>query len=591
MFAQIVFDSKDLRDYIFSYLYSFDKLIESDNVYAFEIHKNKKKFTKLITDYTMNDAVEYNSVNLVKWLHNNGYNCTEYAMDIAASEGNIELLDFLHNNRSEGCSTDAFIYAVEENQIEAIEWLHHNRLEDIPHTIYKKAMDIAIINGHLELSKYIYNIYTNRFDNEDCFNFRVISTAISSGNLSLVEWLDDKCKYYSYKETWIAAKNGNDEILHWLLNNRNSETVITKNLTPIYSIYSVETNIDKTLVYACDGGHLSIVKFLCKNTTDSKILQEGVNMASLNGHIDIINYLDNFYKDTNKNSYKNIYSKSVLTYAAKGGHLNIIKFIQKKSKSTKISNKNAMDYAALNGYLHIIEWLHNNRNEGCSIAALYNACKKGHFNIVKWLTHNKPELNCGKKAIDYAAAMGHYNIVEWLYNNRSEGCSKAALNSAAMNGYLPIVEFLHKHGELSTIDAMNNAAMNGHLHIVKWLHENREEGCTTDAMDFAALHGHLKVVKWLHENREEGCTTNAMDLAASHGYLEIVKWLHENRQEGCTTNAIDLAAKHGHILVIKFLLRERKEGYTYYAIKEAYKNNYITIAKLLREHYQDNIII
>ncbi len=585
MSAQIVFDSKDLREYIFSYLYSFDKLIETDNVYAFEIHKNKKKFTELINDYTMNDAVEYNSVNLVKWLHNNGYNCTEYAMDIAASEGNIELLEFLHNNRTEGCSTDAFIYAVEENQIEVIEWLHKNRLEDIPHTIYKNAIDIAIINGDLELTKYLYNIYINRFENEDCFNFRVISTAISSGNLLLVQWLDDKCKYYSHKESWIAAKKGYDEILYWLLKNRNSENVVKRDLTPIYSIYSVETNIDKTLVYACDGGHLSIVKFLCKYTTDSKILQEGVNMAALNGYIDIIIYLHNFYKDSNKNSYKNIYGKSVLTYAAKGGHLNIIKFIQKKSKSTKISNKNAMDYAALNGYLHIIEWLHNNRSEGCSIAALYNACKKGHFNIVKWLTYNKPELYCGKKAIDYAAAMGHYNIVEWLYINRNEGCSKAALNSSAMNGYLPIVEFLHQHGEICTIDAMNNAAMNGHLHIVKWLHENREEGCTTDAIDFAASHGHLEIVKWLHKNRYEGCTTNAMDLAASHGYLEIVKWLHENRNEGCTTNAIDLAAKHGHILVIKFLMRERKEGDTYFAIKEAYENNYITIAKLLRQHY------
>ena len=44
MSIQKVFDNKDLREYILSYLYSFDKIIELDKVYIFELHKHNKNF-------------------------------------------------------------------------------------------------------------------------------------------------------------------------------------------------------------------------------------------------------------------------------------------------------------------------------------------------------------------------------------------------------------------------------------------------------------------------------------------------------------------------------------------------------------------
>ena len=98
MSAQKVFDNEDLREYILSFLYSFDKIIELDKVSIFEYHKNKAEFTKLITEETMNLAVEYGSFKLVKWLHyNSAEGCTEFAMDIAANNGNLEILEFLHN--------------------------------------------------------------------------------------------------------------------------------------------------------------------------------------------------------------------------------------------------------------------------------------------------------------------------------------------------------------------------------------------------------------------------------------------------------------------------------------------------------------
>jgi len=213
MSVEIVFNNKDLRDYIFSYIYSFEKLLELDYVYAFEIHKNNKLFTRWISDYTMNDVVEYENIKLLNWLHNNNYNCTEYAMDIAASKGNIEILNFLHNNRNEGCSIDAFLYAIEENQIETIKWLHDNRLNDITRESYKYGIDITINNGNLKLTQYLYTIYCDRFNNKNPFSYNVICNAINSGNLLLIEWLSSVCNYYSYREILLSAKHGNLDIL------------------------------------------------------------------------------------------------------------------------------------------------------------------------------------------------------------------------------------------------------------------------------------------------------------------------------------------------------------------------------------------
>ena len=92
---QKVFENEDLRAYILSYLYSFEKILELDMVNIFEFHKENPEFTKLIDELTMNTAAEYGSIKIIKWLHyNRCEGCTEYAMDIAADDGNLEILEF-----------------------------------------------------------------------------------------------------------------------------------------------------------------------------------------------------------------------------------------------------------------------------------------------------------------------------------------------------------------------------------------------------------------------------------------------------------------------------------------------------------------
>ena len=44
-----------------------------------------------------------------------------------------------------------------------------------------------------------------------------------------------------------------------------------------------------------------------------------------------------------------------------------------------------MDYAAKHGHLNIIKWLHENRTEGCTSYAIESAARNGYLDIVKWL--------------------------------------------------------------------------------------------------------------------------------------------------------------------------------------------------------------
>lgn len=83
----------------------------------------------------------------------------------------------------------------------------------------------------------------------------------------------------------------------------------------------------------------------------------------------------------------------------------------------------------------------------------------------------------------------------FLHKNRSEGATAAAIDSAALTGHLRILQWLTENmpGLAATTAAMDGAAYSGHLEVVRFLHEARREGCTTEAMDSASRRGNFEV--------------------------------------------------------------------------------------------------
>jgi hypothetical protein len=54
-----------------------------------------------------------------------------------------------------------------------------------------------------------------------------------------------------------------------------------------------------------------------------------------------------------------------------------------KNNDKLILTVNAMNYAARNGHLEVIKWLHINRSEGCTDDAINWAAAKGHLEVIK----------------------------------------------------------------------------------------------------------------------------------------------------------------------------------------------------------------
>jgi ankyrin repeat protein len=102
----------------------------------------------------------------------------------------------------------------------------------------------------------------------------------------------------------------------------------------------------------------------------------------------------------------------------------------------------AMDTAAAYGYIDVVQFLHENRNEGCTIDAIDNAAKNGHLEVVQYLYKNRKE-GCTTYAIDMAAKYGYFDVVQFLLDKQR--FSSSAILLAEENGHSEVVQLLKLH--------------------------------------------------------------------------------------------------------------------------------------------------
>lgn len=261
----------------------------------------------------------------------------------------------------------------------------------------------------------------------------------------------------------------------------------------------------------------------------------------------------------------------VMDFAARNGHLEILKWLHATERLSGCSTR-SMDDAAMNGHLEIVQWLHENRSEGCTKKAMDYAAKNGHLAIVSWLHANRAE-GCTTKAMDLAAQNGYLKMLVWLDANRGEGCSSSAINHAAAGGHLDAVEWLCEHRkEECKSTAMINAARNGHVHILEYLGVHFPalfESVGAKMVHAATAKGHLAVLNWLitalpmKSLKCEESNGSWMDVAAEYGQVSILHWFHEHSTalpmgidgnlSACTVDAIEKAAGNGHSEVLEYL--------------------------------------
>ncbi|EGG22049.1 hypothetical protein DFA_01938 [Cavenderia fasciculata] len=331
---------------------------------------------------------------------------------------------------------------------------------------------------------------------------------------------------------------------------------------------------------ASQKGYLNIVQWLHANRLEGTT-KRAVVEASLNGHLSILKWLIEIRKENNY-SHNN-----ALFNAARYGHLDVVKYLHGIGLTGITTSP--MDYACENNHLDIVKFLRENRTEGCSDLSIDWAAENGHAEMVEYLLTNKLVERFSKESCLIAATRGHYKVIQLLHQYQStcnlvdfNPFTPKVLDKAAKNGHLNIVQYLIEHRkEGGTSKAIDSSSKAGHYEIVKYLID-KSFPCTFKASRMASFNGHLSIIELLHENGKP-FTKEAMDSAASKGRLDILLFLHNNRTEGCSKDALDKSSKNGHFDIVKFLHFNRTEG-CLNAIKEASKGNHLEIVRFLNEN-------
>ncbi|RHY59472.1 hypothetical protein DYB30_005079 [Aphanomyces astaci] len=218
---------------------------------------------------------------------------------------------------------------------------------------------------------------------------------------------------------------------------------------------------------------------------------------------------------------------SALDYAASKGELNLVQVCHAR-RSSQVVTCAGMDAAASNGHLDMVEWLHRHtrtplqflhehRDEGCTVFAMHNAVVQKHMAIVGYLQSNRSE-GCTSYTLVRAAQLGYTQ------------CTLTYFTPVNMGRFLDVVEFLFANERQGTSgrQAFDLAATNGHFEVVRFLHAHSTQGCTTQAMDGAAQNGHFNIVKFLHMHRTEGGTAMGRARAEANGHAEIAAYLKQH---------------------------------------------------------------
>jgi len=342
--------------------------------------------------------------------------------------------------------------------------------------------------------------------------------------------------------------------------------IIFKDIKLVQLLLDTELNnngIITIFMGSCRYGYLSIIESLkdkILNVINNKILIDGYELCSYDGHFEIMKWL---YKNINILEYSEDF-KHIIVNSCMIGRLDIITWILDKwpmLKTCPIDCYTSFVVACRNGHINIAKWIIKNYlnleydtlNEGFK-----EACKNGHLNIVKWIKDIFLEINYNtlNKAFREACKHGHLSIVKWLTENWPNIDHRAlddyAFCQACGHGHIETAKWLIKNWpemnvQVNTYHAFYNACDHGNLHVAKWLIEQypnvNYKNYANSAFQAACASGHLHVVKWLIKKWPDIDYQindyNPFRLALESEQIHIVEWLRKNFIKPCSIDVFD----------------------------------------------------
>ena len=252
--------------------------------------------------------------------------------------------------------------------------------------------------------------------------------------------------------------------------------------------------IHEDIVSIIKTGSLSLVKDLLGKIISPDLKQRVLQLASLYGRLDVINYIVQQGVTPGE-------LIDPLVYSAEKGYLDVVKYLVEHGANI---------------------YAQNNR-------VLLKAAEHGHLDIVKYLVSIGMNLHDpnNKKALLYAAGNGHLDVVKYLVEQGVTDSS--ALEPAVKYNYFHVVKYLIEQGANPNINnggPLNLAAEYNYPQIFEYLIQNGAVVNNTTAL-YAVIGGNLEIVKYIvqHYYINNETLNNLISLASNENRLDIVNYL------------------------------------------------------------------
>ncbi|EGG18318.1 hypothetical protein DFA_03812 [Cavenderia fasciculata] len=446
----------------------------------------------------------------------NGLLSSHHAISCAARKGFIDIVkDYKGKSYRTDINESTYLYINDQPYINNTYII---LLLFIDHTISAESSDYSIMfltkdnNDRLDIVKFFH---AQEKHQRVFMDPKVMENAAKNGLLDVVEFL-----HYNRTEKVSTQVMDNAAFAHL-------------DIVKFLHYNRTEGATTRAMDNASSRGALEIVKFLHYNRTEGATTR-AMDAASFRGALDVVKFL-HFNRTEGATT-------RAMDAASGNNHIDVVKFLYEHRSEGATSL--AIHQAIESGHTEMVEYLVQVVKSECSSAAVRMAIEKGRLDILS-LLHDYYPNNSGvwtRSDMNLAAKLGHFEIVKFLHEHRQEGCTVKALDNHLKRGFMDIVLFLHQHRtEGGTYKAMSDAAQYGHFEILKFLYNNRrQEVNVADAIELSCCNqrneiplflldifikekediGGLKAARLQLDNIE-----SAIIISSICGHLEYVKYL------------------------------------------------------------------
>jgi hypothetical protein len=379
-----------------------------------------------------------------------------------------------------------------------------------------------------------------------------------------------------------AAKKGNMDVVELVINNSIYFPPDHKNR------HKSMFDMDQGLMAAAENGQLDMVKHLIKYLMDEEeddyygALSGALNAASKRPlvSIEVVKHLiDNYDFDQNSSInplfdlakygdskvFKKLYSdkkflaydlNTMLSFAAEGGNLDIVKYLIDEKGATDIEGALAPAEKYNNKY--IIDYLQQKLKK---LKDFHDTSLSGDVEKVKKLTDidfkDKHTLNAALRNVSSNGdpTIDHLNVVKHFVEKGADEFLNAMF-FAAEAGNLDLVKYFVEEKGVKSLDyalvAASNSKSKNTKNIVKTIKYLISKGGTDrieDALKKAIVRGNLDIIKTLIDETDGVLLDEALYITCWQGNFEVVKYLiqREKYSNDVLQTAISYAKKHKKI--------------------------------------------